>query len=850
MKLRDVSSLARAAPRRDPAPSSIRNGEASADVEQPWVKRLGNDDNGREVVAIIDTTGAPGDFAAERDRRLPEEARGRGQAARSAARHRALSRFPDTTIGPELVRGWIAKAMRRAPFYIGALLASSGTSSPSRCRRSCWCWPRSPARALLRFGQLFAVGVYALDAGGAARLRRCRSCRCTSPGSWLLYPRDRHRLRRRSAHVAPSTPPPDTAASCERPSTERCRPAARPAQALAVDKTAADDGRRDERLSSAPAATTRSCGCATTSRARTSQRHLRDASAPRPSVARWWRSPSARRARRRCSCRAASTPARSTARTPASSLLRELLDGKLRRRRSTRSASCSCRSSTSTATSASAPNNRPNQVGPEEMGWRTTAQNLNLNRDYVKAEAPEMRAHAGAAATRGIRSLYVDLHVTDGAEFQHDVAVLVRRRPASPTRRPRSPPRHARCARGSRRSSTATGTCRSSTSTRLREARGSGRRLRRASPAAALLDAYWAARNRLGILVETHSWKDYADARARHARRARRRPARAERARRRVAAGGARRRRRVARRQAAHARRGSSDVTKPRHHRLPRLRLHAHAVADLDGDAHRVRHHQARGLAHPALRRAPSRRSRRRCRAPAGSCRARSPTSSPPSSPRTASPSATSTARATLDVESLPRRRRQAAAETFEGRADGARCAAAGATSTRTSPTARSSSPSRSRTRAWPRTCSSPKAPDSLDELGLLRQPSSRRRSTWKTTCSRRSPQKMLHDPAVKAECEQALTDPDVRQEPAQAARLLLQEAPVVGHAARPHPGLSPAVAAVAVTYSVCGHLDITRCTHKYRHHISTEPRWPPRVPAISPRSCSSSPVFCRSAPF
>ena len=36
--------------------------------------------------------------------------------------------------------------------------------------------------------------------------------------------------------------------------------------------------------------------------------------------------------------------------------------------------------------------NRPNQRGPEEMGWRTTAQNLNLNRDYTKADAPEMRA--------------------------------------------------------------------------------------------------------------------------------------------------------------------------------------------------------------------------------------------------------------------------------------------------------------------------------------------------------------------------------------------------------------------------------------------------------------------------
>ena len=37
------------------------------------------------------------------------------------------------------------------------------------------------------------------------------------------------------------------------------------------------------------------------------------------------------------------------------------------------------------------PYNRINQDGPEEMGWRTTAQNLNLNRDYLKADAPKCR---------------------------------------------------------------------------------------------------------------------------------------------------------------------------------------------------------------------------------------------------------------------------------------------------------------------------------------------------------------------------------------------------------------------------------------------------------------------------
>ena len=63
---------------------------------------------------------------------------------------------------------------------------------------------------------------------------------------------------------------------------------------------------------------------------------------------------------------------------------------------------------------------RPNQRGPLEMGWRTTAQNLNLNRDFVKADAPEMRALVGLL-NRWQPSLYLDLHVTDGLDYQYDV---------------------------------------------------------------------------------------------------------------------------------------------------------------------------------------------------------------------------------------------------------------------------------------------------------------------------------------------------------------------------------------------------------------------------------------------
>lgn len=64
--------------------------------------------------------------------------------------------------------------------------------------------------------------------------------------------------------------------------------------------------------------------------------------------------------------------------------------------------------------------NRPNQKGPEEQGWRTTAQNLNINRDYVKADAPETRAMLGLIQ-KYKPSLYIDVHVTDGHDYQYDI---------------------------------------------------------------------------------------------------------------------------------------------------------------------------------------------------------------------------------------------------------------------------------------------------------------------------------------------------------------------------------------------------------------------------------------------
>jgi hypothetical protein len=64
--------------------------------------------------------------------------------------------------------------------------------------------------------------------------------------------------------------------------------------------------------------------------------------------------------------------------------------------------------------------NRPNQRGPSNMGWRNTAQNLNLNRDYMKADAPEMRALLGLIRKYD-PDFYIDLHVTDGMDYQYDI---------------------------------------------------------------------------------------------------------------------------------------------------------------------------------------------------------------------------------------------------------------------------------------------------------------------------------------------------------------------------------------------------------------------------------------------
>jgi len=58
--------------------------------------------------------------------------------------------------------------------------------------------------------------------------------------------------------------------------------------------------------------------------------------------------------------------------------------------------------------------------GPENPGTRTTAQHINLNLDYAKADAPETRAML-ALIRKLDPVLYIDVHVSDGFDHGYDV---------------------------------------------------------------------------------------------------------------------------------------------------------------------------------------------------------------------------------------------------------------------------------------------------------------------------------------------------------------------------------------------------------------------------------------------
>lgn len=66
------------------------------------------------------------------------------------------------------------------------------------------------------------------------------------------------------------------------------------------------------------------------------------------------------------------------------------------------------------------PFNRANQNDPDITGTRAQAQQLNLNRDYVRGETPEMKGWLKLYHS-WMPDFMFDNHVTDGADYQYDV---------------------------------------------------------------------------------------------------------------------------------------------------------------------------------------------------------------------------------------------------------------------------------------------------------------------------------------------------------------------------------------------------------------------------------------------
>ena len=153
------------------------------------------------------------------------------------------------------------------------------------------------------------------------------------------------------------------------------------------------------------------------------------------------------------------------------------------------------------------PNHRPNQRGPEEMGFRVNGARQNVNRDFMKADTAEAHAVLGVMRSRD-PVLLIDLHTTDGAKFEHDISLNFA--PIAP--------------RGDQLEETAAA-FRDRVMQRMTvlghlpvdfypsfiddEDPLSGFESGEAAPRFSQI--YAAARGRLGLLVETHSWRTFKE---------------------------------------------------------------------------------------------------------------------------------------------------------------------------------------------------------------------------------------------------------------------------------------------------------------------------------------------------
>jgi hypothetical protein len=152
------------------------------------------------------------------------------------------------------------------------------------------------------------------------------------------------------------------------------------------------------------------------------------------------------------------------------------------------------------------PFNRPNQNGPKVQGERTTALRVNLNRDWMLAQTPEMQSML-AWVHQWDPVLTLDLHVTDGIRYRHDVSLSM-----SPmfSENARLSQLSTELQQGMLQRLTAMGHTPLDFYPVFNDLEDPSAGIMQEVESPRFSHVYAVLKNRLGILVEDYAWNDYA----------------------------------------------------------------------------------------------------------------------------------------------------------------------------------------------------------------------------------------------------------------------------------------------------------------------------------------------------
>ncbi len=152
------------------------------------------------------------------------------------------------------------------------------------------------------------------------------------------------------------------------------------------------------------------------------------------------------------------------------------------------------------------PFNRPNQNGPKVQGERTTALRVNLNRDWMLAQTPEMQSML-AWVHQWDPVLTLDLHVTDGIRYRHDVSLSM-----SPmfSENARLSQLSTELQQGMLKRLTAMGHTPLDFYPVFNDLEDPSAGIMQEVESPRFSHVYAVLKNRLGILVEDYAWNDYA----------------------------------------------------------------------------------------------------------------------------------------------------------------------------------------------------------------------------------------------------------------------------------------------------------------------------------------------------